>query len=65
MAVKQAIKSTEFYVTCFGILLCGINLFWVAGIVNETVNTAVSIAGIVLLSGIYVIGRALVKSNVK
>ena len=63
MAVKHAIKSTEFYVTVFGILLCGVNLFWVVGIVNETINTAVSIAGIVALAGIYVIGRALVKKS--
>ena len=63
--VKHAIKSTEFYVTCFGILLCGVNLFWVVGIQNETINTAVSIAGIVALAGIYVIGRAMVKANVK
>jgi len=63
MAVKHAIKSTEFYLTSLGVTLLGINLMWRVPDFERIANTMWSVIGIVALTGIYVIGRSLIKKG--
>ena len=61
MAVKHAIKSTEFYLSAFAVMLLGVNLMWAVPAFERIANTMWSVIGIVGITGIYVIGRSLIK----
>jgi len=62
---KHGVETSEFYVALVAEIICAIELFWNVGIQNETINTVISIAGLVVIASVYSISRAVVKSSVK
>ena len=73
MAVKHAIKSTEFYLSAFAILMLGVNLFWpipdevksipAVAASYANVNNACTVIGIVVIVALYIYSRSIVKEK--
>jgi hypothetical protein len=59
--VKPGWKTSEFYATAIVALIATINLFLNVGILNETINTAVSLATLVGAVAFYIGSRTHIK----